>query len=47
MVFHLYKTNSAPNVVDKNLVSVKKFDEVIFKEDTFRYDISHIKWEAC
>ena len=34
MIFHLYKTKSAPNVVDKNLVSVKKFDEVIFKEDT-------------
>ena len=34
MVFHLYKTKSTPNVVDKNLVSVKKFDEVIFKEDT-------------
>lgn len=34
MVFHLYKTKSAPNVVDKNLVSVKRYDEVIFKEDT-------------
>lgn len=34
MVFHLYKTKSAPNVVDKSLVSVKKYDEVIFKEDT-------------
>lgn len=34
MVFHLYKTKSAPNVVDKKLISVKKYDEVIFKDDT-------------
>lgn len=34
MVAKIYKTKSAPNVVNKTLTEVVAFDEVIFKEDT-------------
>ena len=34
MVAKIYKTKSAPNVVNKILTEVVAFDEVIFKEDT-------------
>lgn len=34
MVLKLFKTKSAPNVVNKSLTEVVTFDEVIFKEDT-------------
>ena len=34
MVAKIYKTKSAPNVVNKNLNEVVTFEEVIFKEDT-------------
>lgn len=34
MVAKIYKTKSAPNVVNKTLSEVVTFEEVIFKEDT-------------
>ena len=34
MVAKIYKTKSAPNVVNKTLSEVVSFEEVIFKEDT-------------
>lgn len=34
MVAKIFKTNSAPNVVNKVLTEVVAFDEVIFKEET-------------
>lgn len=34
MVANIFKTKSAPNVVNKILTEVVTFDEVIFKEDT-------------
>lgn len=34
MVAKIFKTKSAPNVVNKTLSEVVAFDEVIFKEDT-------------
>lgn len=34
MIAKIYKTKSAPNVVNKTLSEVVKFEEVIFKEDT-------------
>ena len=34
MVAKIYKTKSAPNVVNKTLSNVVTFEEVIFKEDT-------------
>lgn len=34
MVSKIYKTKSAPNVVNKTLSEVVTFEEVIFKEDT-------------
>lgn len=34
MVANIFKTKSAPNVVNKTLTEVVTFDEVIFKEDT-------------
>lgn len=34
MVAKIYKTKSAPNVVNKTLSEVVAFEEVIFKEDT-------------
>lgn len=34
MVATIFKTKSAPNVVNKTLTEVVTFDEVIFKEDT-------------
>lgn len=34
MVAKIYKTKSAPNVVNKALTEVVAFEEVIFKEDT-------------
>ena len=34
MVLKLFKTKSAPNVVNKSLTEVVTFEEVIFKEDT-------------
>lgn len=34
MVAKIYKTKSAPNVVNKGLTEVVAFEEVIFKEDT-------------
>lgn len=34
MVVKIFKTKSAPNVVNKVLTEVVAFDEVIFKEDT-------------
>lgn len=34
MIAKIFKTKSAPNVVNKNLSEVVTFEEVIFKEDT-------------
>lgn len=34
MIVKIYKTKSAPNVVNKTLSEVVTFEEVIFKEDT-------------
>ena len=34
MVAKIYKTKSAPNVVNKTLSEVVTFEEVIFKEET-------------
>ena len=34
MILKLFKTKSAPNVVNKSLSEVVSFDEVIFKDDT-------------
>lgn len=34
MVAKIFKTKSAPNVVNKTLTEVAEFDEVIFKEET-------------